>query len=165
VTRYAIGLGSNLGDRVDHLRRAITGLGHAGELVAVSPLYETAPVGGPEQGPYLNAIAILESDLDPQSLLGVCEEIERDAGRVRQQRWGPRTLDVDIVASDGPIVVSPSLQVPHPRASHRRFVLEPLAAVWPGAEVAPGVTAAEALAGLESQEVVMVASDWLEQGS
>jgi 2-amino-4-hydroxy-6-hydroxymethyldihydropteridine diphosphokinase len=128
VTRAFLGLGSNLGDRRAHLRTAIASLP---DVVAVSDVYETDPVGGPEQGRYLNLVVQLDTDLDPHALLGVCHRIESAAGRVRDVRWGPRTLDVDILWIDGIAVDTPDLQVPHPRMTERRFVLEPLADLDP----------------------------------
>lgn len=123
MTRAFLGLGSNLGDREAHLRTAISSLP---DVVAVSDVYETDPVGGPEQGRFLNLVVQLDTDLEPHDLLGVCHRIESAAGRVRDVRWGPRTLDVDILWIDGVTVDTPDLQVPHPRMMERRFVLEPL---------------------------------------
>ncbi len=145
MTRYAIGLGSNLGDRLAHLRFAFEGLGELGWVGAVSSLYESAPVGGPAQDPFLNAVVIVESDLDPLVLLDRLQEIENQTGRVRRTRWGPRTLDLDIVSSDGDLVSEEALDIPHPRAAEREFVLRPLAEVWPQARVAPDTPASEAL--------------------
>lgn len=164
MTRYAIGLGSNLGDRIAHLRTAIDGLGAMGPVV-VSSLYETAPVGGPDQGPYLNAVAILETDLDPSALLEKLHLIEADHKRERNQRWGARTLDLDILSVDGPAVIEPDLQIPHPRAAEREFVLRPLVEVWPGAWVSTGVTAKEALDHCDDQGVDRLSQDWVEQPS
>ena len=128
--RAYLGLGSNLGDRQAHLRRAIETLGSS--VVAVSPTYETDPVGGPGgQGAYLNLVVALETDLTPRQLLGVCHRLEAAAERVRQERWGPRTLDVDILLVDDVTVDEPDLQIPHPRMWQRRFVLAPLADLAP----------------------------------
>ncbi|WP_436794801.1 2-amino-4-hydroxy-6-hydroxymethyldihydropteridine diphosphokinase [Actinospongicola halichondriae] len=128
MTRAFLGLGSNLGDRRAHLRAAIASLPR---VVAVSDVYETDPVGGPEQGRYLNLVVEIDTDLDPHELLGICHRIESAAGRVRDVRWGPRTLDVDILWIDGVTVDEPDLQVPHPRMGERRFVLEPLSELDP----------------------------------
>ena len=117
MTRFAIALGSNQGARLDHLRRAVADLRRAGAIVAVSPLYETAPIGGPSQAPYLNAVLLLDSSFAPSDLLGLLQEVETAHGRVRDLRWGPRTLDLDIVAMDEGPVDTPELQVPHPRAA------------------------------------------------
>lgn len=127
--RAFLGLGSNLGDRVAHLRAAVASLP---DLVATSSVYETAPVGGPaDQGPYLNLVAELHTERTPRQLLEVCHALERDAGRVREVRWGPRTLDVDVLLVEGIDVDEPDLQVPHPRMAERRFVLAPLADLAP----------------------------------
>ena len=161
MTRYALALGSNLGDRVDHLRAALDALANKTELVAVSPLYETEPVGGPEQEPFLNAVAIVETRLGGHQLLRLAHEIERVRGRQREVEWGPRTLDIDIVATDGEAIDDPPvLVVPHPRATERRFVLEPLVGVWPDAPVGRGVTASEALPRTPPGGVDLLAIEW-----
>jgi 2-amino-4-hydroxy-6-hydroxymethyldihydropteridine diphosphokinase len=99
-------------------------------------LYETAPVGGPSgQGPFLNLVVEIDSDLSARELLGVCQRLEAAAERVRTERWGPRTLDVDILWIDGVTVNEPDLEVPHPRMWSRRFVMAPLIDVAP--DVAP----------------------------
>jgi 2-amino-4-hydroxy-6-hydroxymethyldihydropteridine diphosphokinase len=122
-------MGSNLGDRWRFLREAVSSL--AG-VVSVSPVYETEPVGGPGgQGRYLNLVVELDTDLEPRDLLGVCRRLEAAAGRVRDERWGPRTLDVDVLWVDGRTVDEPDLQVPHPRMWERRFVVAPLSDVAP----------------------------------
>ena len=129
MTRAFLGLGSNLGDRWAHLRRAVAALP---DVVAVSPVYETDPVGGPEgQGPYLNVVVQLETDLAPRALLELGRRLEREAGRVRAERWGPRTLDVDVLLVGREQVDEPDLQVPHPRMWERAFVLVPLADLAP----------------------------------
>jgi 2-amino-4-hydroxy-6-hydroxymethyldihydropteridine diphosphokinase len=134
--RAFLGLGSNLGDRWAHLRKAVDQLraGSALPVTAVSPVYETEPVGGPEdQGPYLNLVVELAvpASLDPYRLLVECRRLEAAAGRVRSVRWGPRTLDVDVLWMDGVTRDDPELTVPHPRWRQRRFVLAPLADVAP----------------------------------
>ena len=161
MTRYAIGLGSNLGERLVHLRRGVEALGEVGRITAISGLYETEPVGGPDQDPFLNAVVVLETDLGPHELLERLWEIERAQGRERTTRWGPRTLDLDIIASDGAPVTEESLVVPHPRAHQREFVLRPLVDVWPEAPLTGGVTAAEALGEIDDQNVDRLARRWL----
>ncbi|MGH9139354.1 MAG: 2-amino-4-hydroxy-6-hydroxymethyldihydropteridine diphosphokinase [Acidimicrobiales bacterium] len=127
MTRAFLGLGSNLGDRAGYLRSAVASLRDGGLLRRVSPVYETEPVGGPRgQGPYLNLVVELDADMPARELLAVCRRLEAAAGRVRGQRWGPRTLDVDVLWIDGGTVDDPDLQVPHPRMWERRFVLAPL---------------------------------------
>ena len=140
MTRAFLGLGSNLGDRAGHLRAAVDALD---DVVAVSPVYETDPVGGPEQGPYLNLVVELATDRDPRGLLAVAQALEAAAGRVRGERWGPRTLDVDVLWVDGAELDEPDLQVPHPRLWERRFVLAPLADLAPDLVTAVAVEAAD----------------------
>lgn len=154
MTRVAIGLGSNLGDRLQHLTTAFDELGVLGEVIAVSSIYETAPVGGPEQGDYLNAVAVVDTRLAPRPILDELLRIERGHGRLRRERWGPRTLDLDLLVHEGTTVDEPGLVVPHPQIAARRFVLEPLAEVWPEAPIAPKTTAAEALRRLVDRDVV-----------
>jgi len=137
MTRAFLGLGSNLGDRAAHLRQAVASLP---DVAAVSPVYETDPVGGPAgQGPYLNLVVELDTALDARALLGECARLEAQAGRVREERWGPRPLDVDVLWVDGPPVAEPDLEVPHPRMWARRFVLVPLR------DVAPDLVSQEAI--------------------
>jgi 2-amino-4-hydroxy-6-hydroxymethyldihydropteridine diphosphokinase len=129
VTRALLSLGSNMGDSWGILREAV---GSLAGVVAVSPVYRTDPVGGPGgQAPYLNLVVELDTELGPRALLGVCHRLESAADRVRTVRWGPRTLEVDIVWMDGVCVDEPDLQVPHPRMRQRRFVMAPLADIAP----------------------------------
>ena len=124
MTRAYLSLGSNLGDRLQFLGEAVSSLGPA--VVSVSPVYETDPVGGPDQSRFLNLIVQVETALPPRELLAVCHRLESAAQRVRIERWGPRTLDVDIIWMEGVTLDDPDLQVPHPRWRDRRFVLSPL---------------------------------------
>ena len=128
-------------------------------MVAVSPVYETEPVGGPDQGRFLNLVVQLDTDLGPRALLAVCHRLESAAQRVRTQRWGPRTLDVDIIWIDGVEVHEPDLEIPHPRWSERTFVLQPLQVLAPElvdadvlARAQGQVTRVEPLAGWEQPE-------------
>jgi 2-amino-4-hydroxy-6-hydroxymethyldihydropteridine diphosphokinase len=123
VARAFLGLGSNLGDRQEFLRDAVAALP---DVVAVSPMYETAPVGGPEQGRYLNIVVQLDTERTPRQLLDLCRAREAAAARKRTVRWGPRTLDVDVLWVDGWSIDEPDLIVPHPRMFERAFVLMPL---------------------------------------
>lgn len=124
MTRAFLGLGSNLGDRWAHLRHAVDTLP---DVAAVSPVYETAPVGGPEgQGAFLNCVVELDTERSPRELLELCRSLEAAAERVRLERWGPRTLDVDVLLVEGSVVDEPDLVVPHPRMWERSFVLVPL---------------------------------------
>jgi len=128
--RAIIALGTNLGDRVAHLKFAIERFGES--LVAQSQVFETDPVGGPEnQGAYLNMVAVIETELDPYALLRWLHRIEADAGRVRNVHWGPRTLDLDLLFFDDVVIEGGNLAVPHPRYAERRFVLAPLDEVAP----------------------------------
>jgi len=150
MTRAHVGLGSNLGDRMAILDTAVRVL-DADELthvMAVSRVYETAPVGGPEQGPYLNAVAVLETDRSPQELLELLRATEDGLGRARAERWGPRTADLDLLLYDGPPVDTLELTVPNPRARERAFVLVPLCDADPFATFPDGELAAAALARL-----------------
>jgi 2-amino-4-hydroxy-6-hydroxymethyldihydropteridine diphosphokinase len=139
--RAFLGLGSNMGDRQEYLRRAVAALP---DVVAVSPVYRTEPVGGPPgQDDYLNIVVELDTDLTPRELLGVAHRLEGDAGRVRTVRHGPRTLDVDVLLVGEMEVDEPDLVVPHPRLWERRFVVEPLGdlapdLVTPAARIASG---------------------------
>lgn len=126
--RAFIALGSNLGDRMAYLRGAVDGFD---DIDAVSGVYETKPVGGPEQGPYLNMVVRLQTSASARQLLAQCRDSELEAGRVRVVRWGPRTLDADLLWIDGERVDAPDLVVPHPRMYERDFVLVPLADVGP----------------------------------
>ncbi len=122
--RVFLGLGSNLGDRRGYLRDAVASLP---DVVAVSPVYESDPVGGPGgQDPYLNCVVELDTELPPRQLLGICHRLESAANRVRAERWGPRTLDIDILVMGELVVDDADLQVPHPRMRDRPFVLQPL---------------------------------------
>ena len=127
--RAFLGLGSNLGDRWATLRAAVAALP---DVVAVSPVYETEPVGGPPgQPPYLNLVVELDTDRTPRDLLEEAHRLEAAAGRVRTDRWGPRTLDVDVLLVGDLVVDEPDLVVPHPRMAERAFVLAPLADLAP----------------------------------
>ncbi len=126
-----IGLGSNLGDRRATLRDAVRQLGAYGQVVAVSSLYETEPVGLREQPWFLNAVVALETELDPHSMLATLLAIERRAGRVRTFRNAPRTLDLDLLLYGTLVSESEHLSLPHPRLHERSFVLVPLAEIAP----------------------------------
>jgi 2-amino-4-hydroxy-6-hydroxymethyldihydropteridine diphosphokinase len=122
--RAYLGLGSNLGDREQFLREAIDSID---DRVDVSSVYETDPVGGPSgQGAFLNLVVALETQKSPRELLELCRRLERAAGRVREEHWGPRTLDVDVLLVGNLVVDEPDLVVPHPLWRERAFVVEPL---------------------------------------
>lgn len=124
-----LALGSNLGDREHYLRFAVTELGG---VVAMSQVFETEPVGGPDgQDAYLNMVVKVETVLDPYELISRCQRIEGDAQRQRAVHWGPRTLDIDLLFYDDVHIDSDGLTIPHPRIFERRFVLAPLSEVAP----------------------------------
>ena len=130
-----LALGSNLGDRAGHLhaaRQAVEGLAGT-RLLAASAIEETAPLGGMRQPPYLNQMLLIETALAPRALLAACQRIERQAGRVRTERWGPRTLDVDIVRYGDQVIAEPDLVVPHPGLAERDFWRRELAELEPHA--------------------------------
>ncbi|HUI49548.1 MAG TPA: 2-amino-4-hydroxy-6-hydroxymethyldihydropteridine diphosphokinase [Acidimicrobiia bacterium] len=133
MSRAYLALGSNLGDRLAHLQFAVDSLAadSAVTVLAVSRVYETAPVGGPPQDAYLNAVVAVETSRDPHDLLAVAQRIEREAHRVRAERWGPRTLDIDLLLYDDVRLDDPDLTLPHPRMNERGFVLAPLRDVAP----------------------------------
>jgi 2-amino-4-hydroxy-6-hydroxymethyldihydropteridine diphosphokinase len=133
VTRAYLGLGSNLGDRLVHLQRAVDALATTAGIVviAVSDVYETAPVGGPSQDDFLNAVVAIDTELRAHDLLAAAMRVELLEDRVRSIRWGPRTLDVDILLFGDEQIVTPDLEIPHPRMHERAFVLAPLHDVAP----------------------------------
>ena len=140
MTRAYVGLGANLGDREATLGRAIELLGRRRgvDVVAVSSFRETDPVGYLDQPRFLNAAAALDTSLSPQELLGALLEVERELGRVREgPRYGPRTVDLDLLLMDDLVLDEPDLELPHPRLHERVFALEPLAELDP-ALVVPG---------------------------
>jgi 2-amino-4-hydroxy-6-hydroxymethyldihydropteridine diphosphokinase len=130
VSRAYLSLGSNLGDRAAHLRAGVR-LAVAGDTHRVSSVYETEPWGPVPQGPYWNLVVELDTTCSPEELLARCASAEDAEGRTREQRWGPRTLDVDIVLVEGVSRDGPELTLPHPRMWERRFVLVPLAELAP----------------------------------
>jgi 2-amino-4-hydroxy-6-hydroxymethyldihydropteridine diphosphokinase len=147
------------------LRAGVSGLRAIGEVEKVSRLYETAPVGGPEQGPYLNAVVLIDSDLEPQGLLAELNRVETEQQRKRKERWGARTLDLDIISAEGLAIADPDLQIPHTRAADREFVLRPLVDVWPQAPLSDGNTARGALDSCDDQGVDLVAGKWVDDES
>jgi 2-amino-4-hydroxy-6-hydroxymethyldihydropteridine diphosphokinase len=147
VTLAYVGLGSNLGDREALIRRAAEAIG----AVRLSTIRETEPWGLEEQPPYLNAVAEVETSLSPRRLLDRLLDVERQLGRERAgPRWGPRTIDLDLLLYGGQVIDEPGLRVPHPYLLERRFVLEPLAELIPAQRIPGNGTVSEALAGLQS---------------
>jgi 2-amino-4-hydroxy-6-hydroxymethyldihydropteridine diphosphokinase len=131
--KAVISLGANIGNPREQITLAIAMLREATEVLAVSSIYETAPVGGPDQPNYLNAICIAESDLPASDLLSVLHGIEKTLGRERLERWGPRTIDLDLIQYGSILSSAQELELPHPRAHERKFVLEPWLEIEPDA--------------------------------
>ena len=148
--RAVLSAGSNMGDARAHLRSVVDEF--AGETVAVSSVYATAPWGKTDQPDFLNQSLLVDVDASPHELLARCQRLEQAAHRVREERWGPRTLDVDVVWIEGYTSDDPELTVPHPRAHLRRFVLEPWLEMDPGAELR-GASIRNLLADLDGQGV------------
>ncbi|HEY9474230.1 MAG TPA: 2-amino-4-hydroxy-6-hydroxymethyldihydropteridine diphosphokinase [Mycobacteriales bacterium] len=136
MTRAVLSIGSNLGDRLGHLRSAVRGL--AGVLVSASPVYETEPWGVVDQPDFLNAVLVVSAEgVEPRGWLARAQELENAAGRVRTLHWGPRTLDVDVVTVDDVRMDTPDLVLPHPGAHERATVLVPWSDIEPDAQL-PG---------------------------
>ena len=157
-----VGLGANIGRPQDALADAVRGLARlpGTALAGVSSLYRSDPVGGPEQPPFLNAAVLLEPTLEPRALLAALHELEAAAGRVRTVRWGPRTLDLDLLLYGSRSVDEPDLQVPHPRLVERRFALEPTLEVWPAATLPDGRPLRALLGPLAAAGVERLAVPW-----
>ena len=157
-----LGLGSNLGDREDNLRRAVSLLSRRASLIALSSVYETEPWGYASQPTFFNMACLLETSLSPQCLLELAQSVERDLGRVPSFRYGPRVIDVDILLYGDEVIETPRLQVPHPRLWQRSFALTPLAEIAPGlAHPILGTSIADLLEGVavsEREGVVMLGS-------
>jgi 2-amino-4-hydroxy-6-hydroxymethyldihydropteridine diphosphokinase len=128
-----VALGANIGNPKEQMDLAISLLLEATDVIAVSSYYTTQPVGGPEQPDYINAVCILESDLPALDLLSLLHGIEKSLGRERLEKWGPRTIDLDLIQYGGLLSKADELELPHPRAHERRFVLEPWHEIEPDA--------------------------------
>ncbi|HVU72068.1 MAG TPA: 2-amino-4-hydroxy-6-hydroxymethyldihydropteridine diphosphokinase [Mycobacteriales bacterium] len=152
MRRVVWSIGSNVGDRLAHLQSAVDAIAGRGAVVAVSPVYETDPWGPVDQDDFLNAVVISESAASPEELLTLAGDIEQAAARTRPVRWGPRTLDVDLVVVGDEVRTTDALTLPHPRAAERAFVLVPWAAADPAARLA-GVPVAELLGALPGGDV------------
>lgn len=131
IKRVFLGLGSNLGDRKTWIETAESQLEQHPQIKGIkcSALYESDPWGKVDQSAFLNRVIEIETDLDPQELLAVIQRIETDLGRQRDEKWGPRNMDIDILVYNTEQIDSPDLQIPHPELTNRRFVLEPLAEI------------------------------------
>jgi 2-amino-4-hydroxy-6-hydroxymethyldihydropteridine diphosphokinase len=154
--RYVIAVGANVGDASARVEQTLDVLAQRldGELLGRSSLYRTAPVGGVEQSDFINAVAIVETSLDPRAVLDRLQALELEAGRERIVRWGPRTLDLDVIAAGDLVSDDPELTLPHPRAHERAFVLIPWLEIDPSASI-PGVGSVRdlATAGFEDQRI------------
>jgi len=131
--KAVVALGANIGNPQEQMDLAVAMLREATDVVAVSSYYTTKPVGGPEQPDYINAVCIIESDLPAIDLLSLLHGIEKSLGRERAEKWGPRTIDLDLIQYGALLSSATELQLPHPRAHERRFVLEPWQEIEPDA--------------------------------
>ena len=131
--KAVIALGANIGSPEEQMQLAIAMLREATDVIALSSIYRTLPVGGPEQPDFLNAICIAESDLPAADLLALLHGIEKTLGRERIERWGPRAIDLDLIQYGSILSSAEELELPHPRAHERKFVLEPWLEVEPDA--------------------------------
>lgn len=158
-----LGLGGNLGDPQQAMASALHSLDSTPDIrvIAVSAVYRTPPWGKTDQPDFLNAVAKLETTLQPRELLARCLDAERALKRVRDERWGPRSIDLDILWFDGRAVSEPGLDIPHPRMLDRAFVLVPLAEIAPNLDLS-GASAAEHAAKIDQQGIVAmtVDGDW-----
>jgi 2-amino-4-hydroxy-6-hydroxymethyldihydropteridine diphosphokinase len=156
--RTVIAMGSNIGDRLDYLQGGLDGLFDTPRItfLAVSPVYETTPVGGPEQPDYLNAVVIAETSMPARAVLERCLSLEDAYGRVRDERWGPRTLDLDLIIYGDEVSNSPGLTLPHPRAHERAFVLAPWLDADPQAQIPGCGPVADLLAALGTAGIALV---------
>jgi len=132
MDKVFISIGSNLGDKIGSCKMALDEIGNFAEIVGTSSLYETEPVGNEDQPNFINSVAEIRTDLSPHELLGHLNSIEQKLGRVRDEKWGPRTIDLDIIFYNDKEIKDDDLIIPHPRAHLRRFVLEPICEIAPG---------------------------------
>ncbi|WP_418791360.1 2-amino-4-hydroxy-6-hydroxymethyldihydropteridine diphosphokinase [Phosphitispora sp. TUW77] len=150
MSRAYIGLGSNMGDSIFNLETALKMIGgiEGIRITAVSSVYQTEPVGYEDQAWFHNCVAEIETESSPEELLRVLQDIENDLGRVREIRWGPRIIDLDILLYDQLTIDTERLIIPHPRMTERAFVIVPLAEIAPDAEFPDGRTASQVKEGL-----------------
>ena len=151
-SRAVLAIGANMGDRLAALQGAIDLLASSDSVhvVAVSHVYETDPVGGPDQDDFLNAVLVVDTELDPRDLLVACQAAESTWHRTREVRWGPRTLDIDIISFDEVVSDDPDLTLPHPRAAQRAFVCIPWLDADPEARLPLVGPVAQLLADLDT---------------
>lgn len=162
MQRIYVSLGSNVGDRQRHLRRALEALTEVSgvSLTAISPCYETEPVGDSRQGRFLNIVAAIETDVAPLELLDAMKRLESELGRVPTRRWGPRVIDIDLILWGDTVLETARLTLPHPHFRERAFVLVPLAAIAPDAvDPVTGRTVKD-LAAAVGNEGVAVYPEW-----
>ncbi len=131
MNRAFLGIGSNLGNRIHYCKNAIDEICSFAKVLQASSLYETEPVGKEDQPAFINCVVEIETDLSSQDLLKQLNTVELKLGRVRDEKWGPRTIDLDIIFYDKEVINNENLVIPHPRAHQRRFVLEPLCEIAP----------------------------------
>ncbi len=146
--RTFLGLGSNVGDRADYLRQALTAIGglEKSRIQVMSSIYETEPWGKKDQAHFLNQVVEVETQLDPHELLRTCKKIEKKCDRRHGMAWGPRTMDIDLLCYGDQIIQDDTLQIPHPRLMERRFALIPLDEIAPNLSIpGSGMTVREAL--------------------
>jgi 2-amino-4-hydroxy-6-hydroxymethyldihydropteridine diphosphokinase len=156
MIRAYIGLGSNVGDRLANLRRAVGCLGAVAgiQVIRVSSVYETEPIGVTDQGWFLNAVAEIATSLSPTELLERIQHIERELGRLPAPRWGPRVIDLDILLYDDVAVRTAALEIPHPGLQQRAFVLVPLLELEPACALPNGAVLSRCLAQLQPPQRV-----------
>lgn len=159
MVRCAVSLGSNMGDRRAVLARAVSSLEGLGRLISVSDLYETDPVGPVDQASFYNAVAVMETALDADTLVERLLDVEVRLGRVRGRRWGPRIIDLDLILHGDTVIATENVSVPHPRYRERRFVVEPLVATWPDALDPDGTLVSDLLPSVADQRVVVIEGD------
>ncbi len=161
MSRAYIGMGSNEGDRLENLKSGAAALALGDDVVVVgkSGVYDSEPVGLADQPDFLNAVIAVETTLDPYQLLSFIHKIELDHGRQRITRWGPRTLDLDILLFGNLEQDDPKLLIPHPRLKERRFVLEPLLEVNPDSRLPDGTLVKELLDNLAEDQTVWRSGD------
>ncbi len=137
MARVTLSLGSNIGERFQHLQTALTKINQNKKIsnVVSSSVYETKPVGGPVQDNFLNAVISLDTELTPLELLEFTQKLENEAERIREVRWGPRTLDIDVLVYGNTVIDSEVLSIPHPRISERAFVIIPWLEIEPNAHI------------------------------
>lgn len=167
MTRAILGLGSNMGDKVLNLHKAAIGVAAADgcHVCALSRLYETAAWGDTAQDSFVNACVAIETSMSAMAVLGLCQAIENELGRVREQKWGPRIIDLDVLVYDDIAQTDPVLTLPHPYITERAFVLVPLQEIAPDLRIR-GRTITEWCASVDKSDVIALPEDaqksWME---